>query len=227
VIHELLPDDKQKRVDYCEWFQNFVVANPNTLDMICFSDEAWFHLSGHVNSQNTRLWAATNPHTTLEKPLHSMKVGVWCAMSRTRIVGPIFFDTTLNTDLYLDIFHQFVNQLDDLELTNAYFQQDGATCHTSRRALAEIASFFQDRVVSKGLWPPRSPDLTPLDFFLWGMLKGKVYANKPSTIDELKSNISNEIAAIPPATLTATFNSMERRVHMCLEAGGDHFQHLL
>ena len=40
---------------------------------------------------------------------------------------------------------------------------------------AEIQSFFGDRVVSKGLWPPRSPDLTSPDYFLWGYLKRRVY----------------------------------------------------
>ena len=46
-------------------------------------------------------------------------------------------------------------------------------------------------------WPPRSPDLTPPDFFLWGYLKSKVYVNKPRTVAELKDNIREEIAAIP------------------------------
>ena len=50
-------------------------------------------------------------------------------------------------------------------------------------------------------WPPRSPDLTVPDFFLWGYLKRKVYASKPKTIDELKCNIRAEIAAITPETL--------------------------
>jgi hypothetical protein len=73
----------------------------------------------------------------------------------------------------MEIFNEFVNQLDDEEISTGYFQQDGATCHTSYASIAEIASFFDDRVISKGLWPPRSPDLTPLHFFLWGMLKGE------------------------------------------------------
>jgi len=73
----------------------------------------------------------------------------------------------------------FVNQLDDKELSIRYFQQDGATSRTSHASMAEIQSFFGDRVISKRLWPPRSPDLTPSDYFLWGYLKGRVYQNKP------------------------------------------------
>ena len=73
----------------------------------------------------------------------------------------------------------YVNQLTDDELTTGYYQQDGATCHTSNASMREIESFFRDRIISKTLWPPRSPDLTPDDFFLWGLLKGKVYKNTP------------------------------------------------
>ena len=50
-------------------------------------------------------------------------------------------------------------------------------------------------------WPPRSPDLTVPDYFLWGYLKSKVYASKPKTIDELKCNIRAEIAAIETSKL--------------------------
>jgi len=64
-----------------------------------------------------------------------------------------------------EIFNTFVNQLDDEELSIGYFQQDGATSHISYVSMAEIQSFFGDRVISKGHWPPRSPDLTPPDYF--------------------------------------------------------------
>ncbi|KAJ8944114.1 hypothetical protein NQ318_013296 [Aromia moschata] len=60
---------------------------------------AWFHLLGYVNSQNMRLWSADNPHSYIETPLHSQKIGVWAAVSRRTIVGPIF-NGTLNAKRY-------------------------------------------------------------------------------------------------------------------------------
>ena len=48
---------------------------------------------------------------------------------------------------------------------------------------------FGDRVITRGVWPPQSPDLTPPDFYLWGELKGEVHANNPHTIGQLKGNI--------------------------------------
>jgi len=116
---------------------------------------------------------------------------------------------------------------DEDELRNGYFQQDGATCHTSNESMAEIESFFDDRIISKALWPPRSPDLSPPNSFLWGTLKGKAYANKPCTIQELENNIRREIAVISEDVLQATFANMKHRVQLCLDSGGEHFQHLL
>ena len=62
---------------------------------------------------------------------------------------------------------------------------------------------------------------------LWGALKGKAYANKPRTIQELENNIRREIAAISEDILQATFANMKRRVQLCLDSCGEHFQHLL
>jgi len=143
-----------------------VSDNPGILDNTWFSDEAWFHLSDYVDSQNSRIWASESPNAIHEEPLHSEKIGVWCGMSRRRIIGPIFFDATITTAAYMEIFNTFVNLLNDEELSIGYFQQDGATSHTSHASMPEIQSFIGDRIISKGLRPPRSPDLTPPDYFL-------------------------------------------------------------
>jgi hypothetical protein len=47
-------------------FLLFVQQYPATLDCLCFSDEAHFHLDGFVNKQNTRFWASENPHRAVE-----------------------------------------------------------------------------------------------------------------------------------------------------------------
>ncbi|KOC64644.1 hypothetical protein WH47_12108 [Habropoda laboriosa] len=65
-----------------------------------------------------------------------------------------------------------------------------------RNFIMKFQVLFNGRVISRGgdiNWPPRSCDLTPLDFLLWGFLKSKVYANNPKTIDELKNNITAAI----------------------------------
>ena len=115
----------------------------------------------------------------------------------------------------------------EIEDRYCWFQQDGATCHTSARTMGELRDFFGDRLISKDLWPPRSPDLTCLDFLLWGFLKDKFYLSKPQTIKELKNNIKREISFITPDILQRVSNNMVKRVNACLSANGEHFQHLL
>jgi len=60
-------------------------------------------------------------------------------------------------------------------------------------------------VISKGLWPPRSPDLTLPHYFLWGYLKGRIYQNKPRTIDALKANITGDIQTVTADVLGKDF----------------------
>ena len=142
--------------------------------LIFFTDEAWFYLNDHVSSKSNRYYSAENPDIVNERPLHDQKVGVWCAVNADRIIGPIFFEETINGQRYRDvIIRPFLEYLCDIECTKAYFQQDSATAHTADLSLQLIREIFEDRVISKGLWPPRSPDLTVCDIYLLGNLKNK------------------------------------------------------
>jgi hypothetical protein len=106
-----------------------------------------------------------------------------------------------------------------------YFQQDGATFRTPNANMRKIESYFGDRLISKNQWPPRSPDLMPPDFFLWGVLKGCVYSNKPRTSGALKEAIRRGVAAITDVTLPDDFPNLQTRLQKCFDTGGDHFQH--
>ena len=74
------------------------------------------------------------------------------------------------------------------------------------------------------MWPPRSPDLNPCDFFLRGYLKGKVYNPLPKTIDDLKANIEREIKKINADVLKSTFLNFRKRLKLVIEADGGHIE---
>jgi hypothetical protein len=93
--------------------------------------------------------------------------------------------------------------------------------------MAYLESVFPGCLISKRLWPPRSPDLSPPDFFLWGHLKDIVYSNHPRTLQELQANIQRTVDRISTGTLQNVFANMIRRVHLCEERNGGYFQHLL
>ncbi|KAJ4445939.1 hypothetical protein ANN_12625 [Periplaneta americana] len=75
-------------------------------------------------------------------------------------------------------------------------------------------------------WPPWSPDLTPLDFFLWGFVKQHFLQREPTSIDDLKPRITHVIQYIPPATLLSVTKECQDRVRHRLEVNEGHFEHL-
>jgi len=81
AVHELKPGDSAKRVAYCKWFLDFLDGEgEDSWDVTFFTDEAYFHLSGYINSQNSRVWCAHNPTAFHDSPLHDEKIGVWVGM---------------------------------------------------------------------------------------------------------------------------------------------------
>ncbi|GFS48058.1 transposable element Tc3 transposase [Trichonephila clavipes] len=112
---------------------------------------------------------------------------------------------TVNGDRYRAmITNFFIPELNNYDVQELWFHQDGATCHTARATVDLLKDTFGDRLISRFgpvNCPPRSCDLTPLDYFLWGHVKSLVYADKPQTFDHLEDNICRVIADIRPQML--------------------------
>jgi hypothetical protein len=112
--------------------------------------------------QNSRVWSAENPHT-----FYSLKVGVWCAVSRRRIIGPILFSEPITAERSQELIMNLISLL-EVDEQDCWFQQDGATARTANPTLQMLSEFFGGRIIPRNLWPPRSPDLSQPDFCLWG-----------------------------------------------------------
>ncbi|GFU37197.1 hypothetical protein TNCV_4272071 [Trichonephila clavipes] len=109
----------------------------------------------------------------------------------------------------------FIPELNNHDVQELWFQQDGATCHTARATIDLLKDTFGDRLISRFgpvNWPPRSCDLTPLDYFLWGYVKSLVYADKPQTLDHLEDNIRRVIADIRPQMLEKVIENWTSRL---------------
>ncbi|GFU52436.1 transposable element Tc3 transposase [Trichonephila clavipes] len=119
------------------------------------------------------------------------------------------------------------------KLTDAqelWFQQDGATCHTARATIDLLKDTFGDRLFSRFgpvNWPPRSCDLTPLDYFLWGYVKSLVYADKPQTLDHLEDNICRVIADIRPQMLEKVIENWTSRLDYIRASRGSHMPEII
>jgi len=78
-------------------------------------------------------------------------------------------------------------------------------------------------------WPPRSPDLTPLDFYLWGHVKTLVYESKVDSRAALCDRIFSvaELIRNHPNNIASATQSLLMRAENCIAAGGGHFEQLL
>ena len=105
------------------------------------------------------------------------------------------------------------------------WQQDGAKPHQANMVMDWLDGIFEERMLAirsrRGdSWAPSSPDLNPLDFFLWGYLKKKVYKPLPSTLEELKDKIKREVRALPEVLVRkAVFSIKKRSVRVMAEEG--------
>jgi transposase len=231
LTQHLQPPDHGRRRQFADWVVERLAADENFAKKIIFSDEAHFHLSGFVNKQNCRFWGTENPRIMQQREMHPLRATVWCGFWAGGVLGPFFFEdhegkaVTINGERYRDMIStQLWPKLEDTEIDNLWFQQDGATCHTARQTLALLHEKFPQRVISlhgDQEWPPRSCDLTPCDFFLWGYVKSQVYANNPRTIPELKAEIRRVIGGIEPHICERVIGNFEERINVCrLSAGG-------
>ncbi|GFX12220.1 transposable element Tc3 transposase [Trichonephila clavipes] len=122
----------------------------------------------------------------------------------------------VNGDRYRTVITNFfIPELNNHDVQELWFQQDGATCHTARATIDSLKDTFGDRLISRFgpvNWPPRSCDLTPLDYFLWGYVISLVYADKPQTLDHLEDNIRRVIADIRPQMLEKVIENWTSRL---------------
>ena len=119
------------RYNNVKWIINHQKVDADFSSKIILSDKAHFHLDGFVNRQNCRVWDSENPRVISEEQMHSRRVTIWFW------VGDIihtFLKTRLVKQLMvLDITRFFLLKLDDIDVANMWFQQDGATCRTMKR----------------------------------------------------------------------------------------------
>lgn len=231
-LHTLLNGDFERRFEFCLWLQGNYLNDRHFLKNIMFTDEATFTTNGVVSSQNCRFWAAENPNWVINsKNQYSEKVNVWCGILNERIVGPFFLDN-LNGENFLHFlqsdFYDFLMELPLAQRQNLYFQLDGAPAHNSLIVRNFLNVNFPMKWIGRNSplepWPPRSPDITPCDFFLWGYLKNKVYATRPRNRQELCIRIRQACQEITPQTLRKLNLRLRRIVEKCIVVEGSYVE---
>jgi len=234
-VQHLREEDYPRRKRFCEDFLRRVDEEPEFPSRVIFSDESLFTREGIFNSHNMHVWNDENPRTIRVRNYQiRWKINVWAGIMGTKILGPVILPETLNGASYLEFLAEnlpdFLEEIPLLDRNRLIFQQDGAGPHNARIVTNYLNQQFPGRWMGRYgpiHWPARSPDLNPLDFFLWGYCKEVIYRRLPENVEELNDRLHYAIWGIENEVMEKTQENLLRRMRACITMDGGHFEHLL
>lgn len=229
-VQELSEQDKLNRMQFSRIFLQRIRDFPGLKDFVIWTDECVFRMNGHSNRRNMITYDYDNPHELLEIPHKTDSQHVWAGVCARGIIGPFFLHGNVNQFTYRVLLEENVVpaiiELYPEDIENVYFQQDGAPAHFALGVRQYLGEVFGDRWIGRGgpdmVWPPRSPDLTPPDFFLWGMLKDYVYKDpRPRDMPTLREKIIAGCQNIPLEMVQRVCDSAPERFRKSLNNDGN------
>jgi len=161
---------------------------------------------------------------------------VWCAVLDDQLIGPFILEGRLTGEVYLRFLQEELPRLlADVPLNKRgrmYFQHDGAPPHSSREVRNFLNHRFPGRWIGRGgprIWPVRSPDLSPLDYCIWGWMKELVHSEKVGTRDALFGCILDAADRIRNSQrkLGRATSAVHNRAAACVAADGGIFKNQL
>ncbi|KYN28572.1 hypothetical protein ALC57_02013 [Trachymyrmex cornetzi] len=153
------------------------------------------------------------------------------------VIEPFFFPENVNitavtySEFLVETLPYLLEDVPLAVIPNIIFQQDGHPAHSSLLARTILNQRFPNRWIgihsTLQEWPPRSPDLTPMDFFVWGYIRDQVYDSLPRNRNDLIQKIQTASEKITPIMLSKVRENLMRRIALCAEENGGHFEHVL
>lgn len=162
---------------------------------------------------------------------------VWCGILNGHLIGPYFFNGNVDIFNFLELLRDHLPELlEDVDLNTRlrmWIQLDGAAPHFALIVREFLNEHYHNRWIGRtgprdfGVrWPPKSPDLTSPDFYLWGYLKNVVYERPVTTRENMMNRIRTACQNIPRIVLLRTVEEFERRIGLCIQQNGGIFEHL-
>lgn len=234
-VQVLTDDTKQKRLARSTaLFRRLSVKKTKR---VFFTDEKVFYVSPPVSTQNNPVWSAgrkkdINPARLLvQRAKFSARVMVSAGVCFSGKGRLHFVDekAKINADYYVrELLPKLIDDCQTLMPDGYTFQQDGAPAHTSRQAQDWLQQHTLD-FIKKDEWPPNSPDMNPLDFYVWGAMlhKYQQFVPKPQNVAELRGVLQTIWNDLPQESIQNAVLAFRKRLQACSEQGGGHFEHLL
>lgn len=230
-VQKLSEENKAARLRFCLEMMERFEQDAQLFNKIIWTDESSFSTSGIFNRKNMHFWSTENTRAFREiKYSGRQSVHVWAGILNDRVIGPIFFVGNMNGNRYLELIREIVPDLRNHN--QVIWQQDGAPAHNViavTEYLNENFDFWIGRFGSCR-WPANSPDLTVLDNFLWGFLKGKLNQEKQPSVNRIREILTEEIEILNSRNQGIILAAIERQKQIyrrCIQENGGHVEHLL
>ena len=123
----------------------------------------------------------------------------------------------MNTFAYSQALNYYKNNYDEFKKKNLYFEQDGATCHTSKENINLLNKLFPKKWIQNS---PHSPDIAYPIETLWAKLKKNVKLRYPKNIENLKKFTIEEWNKISKNYVKKQFRSFEEKLKKIIELNG-------
>ena len=231
LVQPLTEQHKAGRVSACNFF---LLQDITWFDKVIWSDEKWFVRRTRPNKQNERYWEPFDPEIEVDCRVQGdEKVMCWCGLINGKIIIHWFNkNESVNGATYLKMLKTAVwPKVRAVATRNQYwFQQDGATPHTTIPVRGWLQEKFGDRVISRWMahpWPAKSPDLSPLDFWFWGVAMTELRRVPPMTINQLKQTVEDFASSVDPDEIGRVVRSVQVRARACIGADGGAFEYRL
>jgi transposase len=228
-------DDKKKeiRLERCRRLRRRVQSGGHR--KILFSDETMINIEAVFNKQNDRilapdLQAATSSGRLTGRTKFPKQLMAWGGISYQGKTPLVFFipPERVNTQTYRD---KILIPLRDRWAPTLFgdedwtFLQDSAGPHTSDKTQDWCRENFPD-FITKEDWPSNSPDLNPLDYCFWSILKAKSCTTSHKNLEELKHSLRREWAKIDIGVIQKSIDEFPKRLWACVKAKGGHFENV-
>ncbi len=189
-------------------------------------------MNGHVNRHNCVYYATENPHVIITQEMNIPGITVWAGIWVGGVIGPFFFHNNVNAGTYLEILQKDIvpSIASKMDLEEIVYMHDGAPAHYAQAVRHYLDKTVPDRWIGRRGWidwPARSPDLTPTDFFLWGVIRDRVYATKPQNLQALKDAIITQMRSLPQKFCQNAYQSVRERLQLCKDLDGEHIEQFL
>ncbi|KAJ8915286.1 hypothetical protein NQ315_014794 [Exocentrus adspersus] len=205
----LLENDFERRIHFCQWVHNVVVENEDFFKFMLFTDECTFHRNGFVNRHNFHYYDTQNSHIVqVNNHQHNWSINVWGGILHNYVIGPYILQGSVTGEVFQNFlrndFPRLIQHVPDFIKNRMWLQLDEASAHFSVIVRHHLNEHFPNAWIGRQgptAWPPRSADLTPMDYFLWGVVKSDVYRVPATTREdnggENSTIISMNISSCP------------------------------